>query len=286
MSGRVLLLLLLSAVLHAGWNLLLKRSAERFVFTWLAMAVSAALASPVLFLMDFRLSGPAAICLLASAAAEAAYFMALSRAYAAGDLSIVYPLARGSAPLYILAWSHWLLGERLRGWGWLGLGLVVLGIFLISARRPGEMLRPLRALRPRAAGWALLAGFCTSVYSLADKLGVALVPPPVFITLSFGLTAVVLTPFVLRRRGRAGVWSDVRRSGPAMVAGGLLVTAAYLMVLYAMTQADLSRVGAAREVSIVFGALAGWLLLKEGFGPLRTGAAALVFAGVFLISLR
>lgn len=286
MSFFVLLLLFLSAILHAGWNLLLKRSPDKVVFTWLAMAVSAILASPILFLMDFQLSSRALFYLLISAAAECAYFITLSKAYTIGDISIVYPMTRGSAPLYIALWGRWLLHERLHRWGWLGLLLIVLGIYVINARSVSDLLRPLRTLRHRPAYWALLAGFCTSLYSLADKLGVMLVPPPVFITLSFGLTALFLTPYLGCVRPRAVVLTEIRWRGGAMVAGALMVMAAYLMVLYALTRADLSRIGAAREMSIVFGALLGRLVLHEGFGLVRTGSAVLIFAGVFLISLR
>lgn len=284
MTVSVLLLLLLSALLHAGWNLLLKRSPDKVIFTWLAMGVTAGLASPVLLLMAFHFSRAGLYSLLASAVAETAYFIAISKAYTVGDISVVYPLARGSAPVYIAFWSRWLLGERLPAQGWLGLWLIVLGIYTINVRRAGDLVRPLRMLREPAAQWALTAGLFISLYSLADKLGVALIPPPVFITLCFALTALLLTPYVIALRGRAVIFKVVGRNGGAMVAGGLMVMAAYLMVLYAMTMADLTRVGAAREVSIIFGALIGWLALKEGFGLVRTGSAALIFLGIFWLS--
>lgn len=265
---------------------MLKRSPDKFTFTWLAMAVSAAVASPVLWVLDFSISGRLALYLIASAVAECAYFIALSKAYGAGDISVVYPLARGSAPIYIAIWSQWLLHERLRAPGWLGILLIVVGIYMINSRKWGDLMKPLLTVGERPAQWALAAGLCTSLYSLADKLGVALMPPPVFITISFGLTALLLTPYVGRLRGRNALWLEVKQRGGAMVVGGLMVMAAYLMVLYAMTLADLSRVGAAREVSIVIGALLGWLVQKEAFGLRRTLSAMLIFLGIFLISLR
>lgn len=280
MSLAALLLVLLAAACHCVWNLVLKSETHRAELSFGALVVGVALASPVLFvypLGDVSLEAWGLIAL--SGLFETAYVLLLTAAYQAGDLSLVYPIARGTPGLVIVPLSVLLLGESLSGVGLLGIGLVVAGIF--GAHLP---VRGARAGNGRAVALALLTGIAVAGYSYVNKLGVQRVPVPLYAVLVFALDAVLLG-IVLRARGSlhwpllpAGRWK------PA-VGIGVLMMVAYLGVLGAMARAPLAYVVAAREVSIVMTTLAGIVLLGEPATWRRLAGAALIFAGLVAIAL-
>jgi drug/metabolite transporter (DMT)-like permease len=276
-----LLLVLGAAVCHSVWNLLVKTEPRRVEVTYGALLVGAVLASPGLAVHPPSALSAGDWALVAlSAAFETAYVLALSAAYGAGDLSLVYPVARGTAPVVVAPLAVALLGERLTAPGFAGIALVVLGILLSHAGlRPGRV-----AGNGRALGLALVTGLTTAGYSLVNKVGVSRVPVPAYATLVFLADAAFLT-LVLRLRGRA-VW-PFRPGGPwrRTVAVGVLMMAAYLAVLFAMSLAPVAYVVAAREVSIVVAALIGAVVLRERDPGVRVTGALVVFAGLALMAL-
>ena len=136
MSLTALILLIVAAALHTGWNLLVKRAGEKQIFTWWAMVVGVACFAP---LLAFSAPLPAAIWpyVLASALVETIYYLALLRAYTIGDFSLIYPLARGAAPAFLALWAALFLGERPHAGGMAGLALLLVGLLLVggAARR-------------------------------------------------------------------------------------------------------------------------------------------------------
>src|SRR3989441_5699766 len=170
-----LLLVLGAAVCHSAWNLLVKTDARRLEIQSGALLVGVPLCSPVLLISSLaEVSRPAWGVILLSGLFETAYVFALTAAYGAGDLSLVYPVARGPPPLLVVPLAIMLLGERPPWQGLAGIGLVVLGIAAGHGGFPGG---PARVNR-RALALALLTGVFTAGYSLVNKLGVALVPVP------------------------------------------------------------------------------------------------------------
>src|SRR5512139_1202239 len=164
-------LLLLAAVLHALSNALIKRSRDKLAFTWWMMTVWAIIGFPLIFFVGHPPPSGWLI-VLVSGLIEAAYFATLTRAYALGDLSQVYPLARGSAPLFVLLWALLLLGERPTPIGVGGICLVVMGLYLVNLPSLSDWKRPLLGFKSPAARWALLTGLLISFYSAIDKVGV------------------------------------------------------------------------------------------------------------------
>jgi multidrug transporter EmrE-like cation transporter len=200
MSPLALSLLLVAAVLHAGWNLLTKRAGDRQATLWWGLVVAGLLLTPTL--------GPAwpprweALALaLASSIFELVYFLALMAAYGVGDFSLVYPVARGSAPLLIALWAALWLGERPSAAGWSGIGLVVGGLVLASAPGRAAPTQPERHRPGVALALALATGLCISGYSIINKKGLEYLPAPAFTCLFHLGTAALLAPILLRTRG-------------------------------------------------------------------------------------
>ncbi len=283
MSPTALALLVASAALHMGWNFLVKRAGEKQDFTWMALVVVQACLAPLVLIGD---SFPAQIWpyVIASAFVELVYFMALTYAYGKNDFSLVYPLARGAAPALLAVWAVLFLGERLHATGVVGLGLLVLGLMVVG----GAAWWGSRNLAtPNLAGVlaALGVACCISIYSAIDGAAVRLTDPLPYIVLVMSITALMLTPPMLLRYGQHAVIAEWRANWLRIILVGIATMFAYIFVLQAYTIASVSYAGAIREISVVFGALAGWLWLGEGFGVARTAGAALIFLGILVIAV-
>lgn len=282
MPPSALLLVLLAAVCHTTWNLLLKRGSERLTTQAGALASAVVLTSPVLAFYSVRDLPPAAWMLIAASALfEAGYVFALTSAYGAGDLSLVYPVARGSATLFVVPLAIGLLGERPSVSGLLGIGLVLSGVFGSDvqvyrrvARGPGPR---------RALGLALLTGSMTAGYSLVNKVGVGVVPVPVYGYLVFAISVTLV--YLIAWVGGRPLPIPRREGWLRTVAIGILMVGAYVAVLSAMTLAPVSYVVAAREIGVVVAALLGTLVLHEPHSFQRTIAAVAIFSGLVVIAL-
>jgi drug/metabolite transporter (DMT)-like permease len=281
-----LLLVLLSACLHVFQHVALKQARDRASFIWWMWLWASALFLPIpLF---FWQSG-SLLCwliLLGSAVFEALYYTAMAKAYQTGELSTVYPLARGTAPLFIVGWSWLFFQESLTPGGVGGVALIVCGLSVINLRRLGDWRAWRRNLGETAARWALLAGLCISAYTTMDKAGVRLLAPLLYTWLAMSLTVLWLTPGTLRAVGWPGLLAEWRASRWQIVLAGFTAMAAYMLVLYVMRLgAPASYVAATREISVVLGALTGAVFLKEQGTVWRVGGSALIAAGVGMIAL-
>lgn len=278
-------LLFASAVLHTLWNLLLKQSEERALLTWWAVLVGAGLFAPFLFFLDWPGAAVWPL-LLASVGLEVVYYLVLSFAYSQSDFSLIYPLARGAAPALIALWAVLFLGEKLSPGGWAGLTVIVLGLWMVggSGFVAGGLSgtgRP--TVRGGGVGLALLVALLISIYSTIDAAAVRRTEALSYTVLVFLLAPLLTAPLVLIRYRRR-VWQAWRKPGRILAIGWLTVSA-YLLALLAYRIAPLGYGGAVREVSVVFGALAGWRLLGERMGPLRLAGAVVIFAGIMLIAV-
>lgn len=275
-------LLLCSALLHAGWNLLVKRAGEKIVFTWLALVVGFAGFSPVL---AFASHLPPRVWpyVLFSTLFEVAYFFTLTRAYDHGDFSLVYPIARGAAPGLLVLWSALFLNETPRPGGLIGLALVLLGLLIVGGTQWIRGDR--RAVGLGSVGLALAVATCISLYSVIDGGAVRFAPPLTYAVVVQGGIALASAPIVIARYGPRMMATEWRANWPRIVTVGLFSLTTYTLVLFAFAHARVAYAGAVREVSIVFAALIGWRFLGETFGPLRTIGALLIFTGIFTIAL-
>jgi drug/metabolite transporter (DMT)-like permease len=278
-----LALVITAAALHAGWNLIVKGAGQRQVFAGWAVAVGGLVCLPLLAL---GAPVPAAVWpyAVASGLVEAAYFVLLIRAYERGDFSLVYPVARGSAPALLALWGVILLGERPRPAGIIGLAFLLLGLVVVGG---GRLLSRRAGITVGGGGVATALGvaLCISVYSAIDGAAVRLAPAPSYLALIMVLTAAFAAPLIFARRGLRDAVACWRAQYGRIILVGVLSPVAYLLVLRAYAISGVAYAGALREVSIVLAALAGWLLLKEPFGAVRVAGSCLIFAGILVIAV-
>jgi drug/metabolite transporter (DMT)-like permease len=281
-----LALILASAAVHVVAHVALKRTQDRTAFVWWMLLWGGVLFSPVLFIAPRVVPPMAWGIMAASAVFEALYFFAIARAYRLGDLSLVYPLARGTAPLFLLLWTVLFLSDPITPGGVGGIALIAAGLYVINLPRLGAWLEPLRSLAKPAPRWALLAGLCISSYTFIDRAGIQIVEPLLYTYLALWITTLILTPLTLRRVGWSGLKAELRASRLASVVAGFTTMAAYAMVLYAIRGGTpASYAGAVREVSVVFGVASGVVLLHEPGSSMRVAGSVCVAAGVALIAL-
>ena len=288
MSGLALILVVVAAFLHASWNLLAKKSKKKIAFIWwfLLIATIGYLPMFLYYWPRTTVGSTGWICIIATGILHALYFWFMGGAYERGDLSLVYPLSRGSGPLLVPVLAIIFLQEQLSLAGVVGIFLVILGIYCIHLKSFTlvAFIEPFRALRGSASVWALCTGGTIAGYSLIDKVGVGLVYPPVYIYLMFVISLLLLSPYVLAKQRAALKLEWLVNKGPVLI-DGVLVLFTYLMILFAFRLSKVSYVVAAREVSIVFSAFLGIVWLKEKHAPQKLAGAALIALGVVFIGL-
>jgi drug/metabolite transporter (DMT)-like permease len=274
-------LLLLSASLHALWNLLLKRSQEKYIAMGWQVLISGIFA---FFLLLFTGFPPRSMWLFAliSMALEALYFILLSNAYSDHDFSLVYPIARGTAPAFLMLWSVLFLHEKLSFGGTLGVGMIVCGMVVIGA----TSLLQSRGSRLQLKGVvvALTVALIISLYTLIDGTAVKNGPALPYALTMFMFVPILTTTYNIRRFGWKpflAAWKGPRI--PLILAAALGVVA-YLVALIAYSFAPLSYSGAIREVSVVIGAFLGWRFLEEQMGRTRVLGSIIIFTGILIIA--
>lgn len=277
----VLSLLFASAVLHAGWNLLLKGSEEKLLATWLSLLVGAVLFLPALPFIA-PLAPGAWPYVAASSLLEVAYFLALTAAYRSGDFTVVYPLARGAVPALLACWSVLFLGERLSLGGVVGLAVLVAGLLCVGG---AALVRREGPPQVGAIAWSLAVALILSVLIAVDGKAVKLTPPFSFTLMVFWIAPLLAAPFMVRVKGGAAIARVWKKERLRILAIGPLSLASYALALLAYSQSQLSYAGAIREVGIVLGALAGWRFLGESLGPWKLAGALLTFVGILVIAL-
>ncbi len=290
MAIGTLSLVLLSAVLHASWNFLLKRAGGTQVVMSLSKVAEVAVFAPA-FLLAFAPALPSVQEAVwwagIGSIGVAANYVALSRAYRLGDLSFVYPIARG-AILVFLPLSGWLfLGEHLSPLGATGLGVIIGGIVVLNLEGfGGDALRRLgAALTGRATLYALLSGLIAAVFTVWDKRAILRLAPFAYMWLYTFFASLAFATWLVRRAPRDEVQLAWREHRWRIVTIGVLNTSSYLLVLFALRTGVTSYVLGMRQLSIAGGVALGWKFLRE---PLTTGrlvGVALILSGCLLLSV-
>lgn len=286
MTWPVVLAVLCGALLHAGWNALVKAGDDKPLDTALVHGLGSLLALPLLGFTG--LPGPAAWPFIAaSAVVHIGYYIALAGAYQHGDLGLTYPIMRGFAPLLVALGSGSLIGEAPSVAAWAGVGAITVGVVLVGLAQPGEALQHRQALLYALANAAIIA-----LYTVVDGLGVRAEVATGgtalrYVVLLFVVNGIAYPVWVWWRRGPAGrpqVLAYARRRWPLAALGGAASLGAYAIALWAMTQAPVASVAALRETSVLFAALLGCWLLKERFGLQRALGTVVIVLGV--VALR
>lgn len=277
MSLFVIAIILSAAILHAVWNAIVKTAGDRTVTLGLVAFGHVLPASVMILVLPFPGAG-SFFYILFSTVVHFGYYFMLGKAYQHGDLSVVYPIARGIVPALVALWAFLLVGEVLPLQAWLGIGLIALGIQLSS----WNSLR--QGVGGAALGFALGTGLCISIYSVVDGIGVRLSGN----TLSYWAWGAFLHLFIaafVAVRKRRILIELPPRTWTIGILGGFVSMLAYGLVLYAKNFAPLGAVSALRETSVIFAALIGFVILHEGYWVRRLGAAVLMACGVALVGL-
>ena len=289
MSLLPLLLVILAAFIHASWNLLAKHAASAgpaFVFAYNVVACVAYLPWVVWLIAnrDLTWNWPVGACLLFSAMIHLGYSLCLQRGYQVADLSVVYPIARGTGPLLSSIGAFIILRETPSWQGVLGLLAVIAGIGCITIQ--GDLTAFRRPKGLDGVRWGFTTGSLIAGYTVVDGYGVKMlgIHPVILDWVSNALRFFMLAPLVLRNPARArkamqGHWW--------LAAGvGLLSPLSYILVLTAVDMgAPLSLVAPAREISMMIGAMFGMLFLREPVNAWRVGGCLALVAGVILLGL-
>ena len=294
MPAHALFLVLTAALLHALWNLAAKRwgGGPHFVLTC-AIGVVIVWLPVVLWIGPGEVMGWSLAMwglVAASAVVHLLYFNCLVAGYRASDLTVVYPVARGSAPLLSALAAIVLLDERMGLTGALGLAGVVGGILVITMgpRLIGRgVAHNAEAARRRLHGiyWGAATGALIAGYTVIDAYAVKVLAVTPLLLDYFGNLLRVAMQLPVSLRKMESFWPEVRRSWQGILAVAVLGPAAYMLVLYAVLEAPLSRVAPAREVSMLLAALLGGQLLGEGERGWRLAGAALIGAGVIGLAI-
>ncbi len=288
MTGVALLLVLASAVCHASWNFLLKRSKHKMAFLGSAGIIgSFTLLGPALVVAAVSGIGTAGIALgCATACLHGVYGLSLARGYRLGELSSVYPVSRGVGLALIPVGAALLLDESISTIAVLGIVMIVAGVYAlhIEPHAVRDLAAPLRTLNQPAGRTALLTGGLIATYSLWDKNALDELSPVVLNQFAMTGHALITTTVALRlnaddvrQEWRSGMWS--------IVAAGVLIQLAYLLVLVALETSEVSYIAPSREIGIVFGAVLGVVFLGEGFGFWRVWASLLIVAAVVVLAV-
>ena len=275
-------LLLTSAFLHALWNLLLKRSQEKYIAMGWQVLLSGVLA---FFLLLFTGLPPRSMWLFAliSMGLEAVYFVLLSNAYSDHDFSLVYPIARGTAPAFLMLWSVLFLKETVSPGGILGVSLIVCGMVIIGAT---SLLQNRGSrLHLKGVAVALSVALIISLYTLIDGTAVKNGPALPYALTMFLFVPILTTTYNIRRFGWKPFLAAWKGPRIPLILTAILGVVAYLLALIAYSFAPLSYSGAIREVSVVIGAVLGWLFLEEPMGGTRVLGSAVIFVGILVIAL-
>ena len=273
-----LVLVLSSVVLHASWNAIVKSDEDRLVAGWATTAAGAVLGVVLLAVSGLPSSGALAFVTM-SGIVHSGYMIALTRAYDFGDLSLVYPIARGVAPVVATAGAAAVFRESLPGPAYMGIGLIALGVLLLGAPRRGAAAPP----PERALAWSLLTALTIACYTLIDRQGVRRTSPQSYIGILFLIDALILSAYVGWRRGTAP-WRLVPPGRWGLFAlSGAFSLGAYLLVLAALAISRVGYIAALRETSVIIAAWVGWRHLGDQQGPRRLISSGIVAAGLVIL---
>lgn len=278
MTPSMVALVLCAALLHVGWNAVVKVSGDRLVAMVRVAGVSAVAAAAALVIVPWP-APPSWTYLGLSAALHTGYMAFLLRAYGHGDLSQVYPIARGAAPLLVLGLALVAAGELPHGTAIAAIMMITFGVIALA----------LRGGVPASHGWkpvlyALGTAVFIACYTVVDGLGARQAGTPHGYAASlFVLNGVAMTALLLVRRRRGALAALAAKDWPPAVAGGIMSLGAYWLVIWALTLAPMAPVAALRETSVIFAAGLGSLWLKEPFGRWSVASAALVAAGIVVL---
>jgi drug/metabolite transporter (DMT)-like permease len=268
-----LLLVLGSALLHASWNLVVKSASDRLIAAWAQAVFGGLVFLPILLVEGVPVRVLPAV--VGSGLVHLLYGLTLVAAYDRGELSLVYPVARGVAPILVTGAAALFLHDVPSGGGLLAIACVVAGVLWVARGRDH-----------RGLGWALATGATIAAYTTIDGASVRTLGTALAYTGAvFVANAIWYLPVIAVRRSRRQVIASVQGEWWRQLFAGAASIGAYALVLTAARFAPLGLVAALRETSVLFGAVGGWLILKEPEAKQRLRGATLIAVGLAVLVL-
>ncbi len=285
MTLLTLSLILISAVMHATWNYLSKRANGGIAFIWLFTCIATVIYAPLfigaIIMTNFTFTLYGGIFILGSIVLHLIYFLLLFQGYKVGDLSIVYPVSRGFAPMLTTILAFYIFSESLSLVAYMGIALIIVGIFFLTGGL--KIFSSKHNFVPVLYG--VLIGITISGYTLLDKavVSVIIISPIILDYLNTLGRLILLTPHISKDWSKVKTeWRDHKREAFGV---GILSCLGYIIVLSVLTFTPVSYVAPVREISILFGTIIGVKLLKEGIGIKRAVYSTFIVLGVALTVL-
>ncbi len=283
-------MVLCAAALHAAWNYQTKKSQNKLAFVWLFQLVGLVFYLPVFMAHWPRVAIPtkAWIFIVATGLIHAFYFGFLTTAYDDGDLSMVYPVARGTGPVIVSILAISFIDEQIYLIAGMGIVLITSGIYTLHlpSFKMATFFTPFTTIRQGATLWALLTGLTIAIYSLIDKIGVTHADPFIYIYFLFLGSWLALSPYAFLKKGfLSAVTKEWHQNRLIILLVGFLCFSTYLIVLYAMQIGKVSYIVSVRESSILMSVLFGMFFLKEQLNRQKVIGSLLIFCGIILIGI-
>lgn len=286
METLALLLIVISAFMHALWNLLVKQSRDKTVFIWWMFVSSWSLMALAALWCGWLVRPDTHMALLCAAAALCfvVYHWLGGYAYRTGELSVTYPLAQTSM-LYVPLWGVLLLGEHLSVIGVCGIALIASGAYAVQLRRftRADIMFPFTRLSSPSVQAALLAGFVYSIGAVLDKTGVSHYPVFEFTFVLVFFMLVIMSANLLRPCYRGRILAEWRHNRKLVLYSGPVMLASFLTFRFGLQLAPVSYAVPVRQISLLIGVILGVFFLGETCGRIRFMAATLILLGVFCI---
>lgn len=282
MNTFAVILVIISTFTHAYWNYIMKRTNGGTTFLWLFTVITTILYIPFTYYIfrfsEYRLVLSHILVFFMSIIFHVLYFVFLDKAYSLGDLSIIYPVARGIAPVFTIIIAIFLFQERLSKLQFVSILFIVLGSYLLS-----EISFSKGRNNRKSIAYALLCGFIVSLYTITDKyaVGTLLLPPIVLDFFNNLGRCVLLAPHALKNY--KDTLYNLRSNFKELLIVATLSPLSYLLVLYAMTLSPISLIAPLRQISILLSALFGFKLLCEGKNILKIVGISITFLGLFIL---
>lgn len=285
MTLQILFTILLAAVFHSIWNIAAKESKHNETLLWLQMIAACCILIPIFIVNGDLPPAKAWPTLIASGILQAVYYLFLARCYKIGNLSIVYPLVRGSAPVFVCIFSALLGLEHITVPMFFALLLTVFGIYVVNM--PTFTLQcltePFRVIcKDKSTRLSILIGFIIAAYTLVDKQNVRYCSPLTTYTLICAIPALILAPYMIKKHE---IKSELSGYGWLRVLFVSLFTfLAYYLVLVAMSQTNASYVSSIREVSVVFVSVYTAVRTRDSHWQTKIIGSVIIFCGIFLMA--
>lgn len=280
-------LVILSAVIHAFWNFIFKKSNDSVVFIFLAKIFEVILYLPlIIFLLLVEgFNNKGIIYIILTGLIHYFYWLFLSLGYNSSDLAFIYPISRAS-PLIITFLSYLFFKEKVTIIGFLGILLIILGIYFISTDS-FSLIKFINIFKKRNSGffYALLTLLTVSIYSLVDKMGAKYVNPIIYVYFFEVISLMPFSIYVLIKKKKYDLIKILNKEKIYIVITSLSIILSYSLIIFVMRISKLSYIVSIREVSIVFGVILGIVFLKEKYKFVRITSSLLIFIGILLISI-